>query len=155
VRALQVAVEVETTPRSSIKSPEALDAYLRGLQSLDRSTEESSEAAVAQFQRVLSLDSTFAPAASGLAKTQAFIGLVGYLPPRVAFERARKAALLAQRLDPKSPLPHVVMAEIHVDYDWDWDGADRELQQAFALGPRDSYGAEIAFHVGGGARPVG
>ena len=29
-------------------------------------------------------------------------------------------------------------------YDWDWAGADRELQQAFALGPRETYGAQVA-----------
>jgi TolB-like protein/Flp pilus assembly protein TadD len=143
-RALQIAVEADTAHHSSIKSPEALDAYLRGLQSLDRSTQESCEAAVAQFQQALSLDPTFAPAANSLAKTHAWIGVVGWLPPRVAFERAREAALLAQRLDPKSPVPHVIIAEIHTEYDFDWDGADRELQQAFALGPRDSYGAQMA-----------
>jgi adenylate cyclase len=149
-RALQIAVQVGTEPRSStIKSPEALDAYLRGLQSLDRSTLESSEAAVAQFQQALSLDSKFAPAANGLAKTHALIGEVGWLPPRVAFERAREAALRAQRLDPKSPVPHEVMARIHAQYDFDWDGAGRELQQAFALGPRDSYGVTIAATLAG------
>lgn len=148
-RALQIAVEVSTAPRASVKSPEALDAYLRGLQSLDRSTQESCETAVAQFQQALSLDPTFAPAANGLAKTHVLIGEVGWLPPRVAFERAREAALLGQRLDPKSPVPHTVMAKIHVEYDFDWAGADRELQQAFALGPRDSYGAVTASILAG------
>jgi TolB-like protein len=143
-RALQITVEADTAPRTSVKSAQALDAYLRGLQSLDGNTQESTEAAVAQFQQALSLDPTFAPAANGLAKTHALLGEVGWLAPRVAFERAREAAVLAQRLDPKSPIPHVVMAQIHVEYDLDWDGAHRELQQAFALGPRDSYGAEIA-----------
>jgi TolB-like protein len=143
-RALQIAVEVDTAPRTSIKSPEALDAYLRGLQSVDRDTQEGCEAAVAQFQQALALDPTFAPAAIGLARAYAFIGAYAWLPTRVAFERARQAALLAQRLDPKSPSPHVFMAEIHVAYDWDWAGADRELQQAFALGSRDIHGAQIA-----------
>jgi adenylate cyclase len=143
-RALQIAVAVDTRPRSSIKSPEALDAYLRGLQSVDRQSRESSEAAVASFQQALALDPTFAPAAIGLAKAYTFIGNEGWLPTKVAFERARKAALLAQQLDPKSPSPHIRLAEIYVTYDWDWPGADRELQQAFALGPRDGDGARIA-----------
>jgi TolB-like protein/Flp pilus assembly protein TadD len=143
-RALQIAVEVDTAPRSSIKSPEALDAYLRGLQSVDRQSRESSEAAVASFQQALALDPTFAPAAIGLAKAYTFIGNEGWLPTKVAFERARKAALLAQQLDPQSPSPHVRLAEIYVTYDWDWAGADRELHQALALGPRNSDGARIA-----------
>jgi TolB-like protein/tetratricopeptide (TPR) repeat protein len=143
-RALQIAVEVDTTPRSSIKSPESLDAYLRGLQSVDRESRESSEAAVASFQQALALDPTFAPAAIGLAKAYTFIGNEGWLSTKVAFERARKAALLAQQLDPKSPLPHVRLAEIYVTYDWDWTGADQELNQALALGPRNSDWARIA-----------
>ncbi len=102
-RALQIAVEADTAPRASIKSPEALDAYLRGLQSLDRDTQEGAEAAVAQLQQALSLDPTFAPAAIALARAYVFIGDLGWLPPHVAFERAREAAILAQRLDPKSP----------------------------------------------------
>lgn len=148
-RALQIAVEVDTVARSSVKSSEALDAYLSGQQAFDHGTQEGCEAAVADFQRALTLDPSFAPAAIGLAKTHAWIGALGWLPPRVAYERARETALLAQRLDPKSPAPHVVMAEIHVEYDLDWDGADRELQQAFALSPRDFYGAQIATELAG------
>ncbi len=67
-RALQIAVEVDTASRTSIKSPEALDAYLRGLQSIDRSSQEELESAVANFKQALSLDPTFAPAAIGLAR---------------------------------------------------------------------------------------
>jgi TolB-like protein len=146
-RALQIAVEADTAPRSSVKSPQVLEAYLRGLESENRQSRESTEAAVANFQQALTLDPTFAPAAIGLARTESFIGAQGWLPTRIAFERAREAAQLAQRLDPKSPEPHVWMAEIHTYYDWDWVGAERELQQAFALGPRDTYGAQIASQV--------
>jgi adenylate cyclase len=143
-RALQIAVEVDTTPRSSVKSPQALDAYLRGLQSFESRTREGCEGAVASFQSALNLDPTFAAAAIGLARTYAFIGEEAWLPTRVAFERARDAALLAQRLDPRSPTPHIVMAGIHLVFDWDWAGADRELQHANALGPRSAYWAQTA-----------
>jgi TolB-like protein len=143
-RALQVAVEADTVPRSSVKSPQVVDAYLRGLQFRNRESRESLEAAVANFQQALTLDPTFAPAADGLAEIYVHIGAQGWLPTQIAFERAREAAVLAQRLDPKSAAPHVYMAQIHVYYDWDWTGADRELQQAFVLGPRDSSGTLIA-----------
>jgi tetratricopeptide (TPR) repeat protein len=143
-RALQIAVQVDTEARPSIKSPEGLDAYLRGLQSLDQGSQEGCEAAVAHFQKALTLDPTFAPAAIGLSRAYVAIGNEAWLPPRIAFERAREAALLAQRLDSRTSVPHVLLAEIHVIYDWDWAGADRELQQAFALGPRESYGLQTA-----------
>jgi TolB-like protein len=143
-RALQIAVEAETVPRSSVKSPQVLEAYLRGLESENRQSRESSEAAVADYQQALTLDPAFAPAAIGIARVESFIGAEGWLPTRTAFGRAREAAQLAQRLTPRSPEPHVLMARIHTYHDWDWAGADQELQQAFALGPRDTYGAQTA-----------
>jgi tetratricopeptide (TPR) repeat protein len=106
-----------------------VEAYLRGLQSENRQSRESTEAAVADFQQALALDPSFAPAAIGLARSESFIGAEGWLPTRNAFERAREAAQLAQRLAPKSPEPHISLAEIHTYYDWDWDGAERELQE--------------------------
>ena len=142
-RELQIAVEVRATPSSSVKSPEALDAYLRGLQSQTRQSRESFEAAVANFQLALMRAPSFAPAAIELAYTYADMGAEGWLPTQVAFERARQAALLGQKLDPKSPLPHIALAEIHTLYDWHWAAADNELQQAVALGPRQSKGAVI------------
>jgi TolB-like protein len=140
-RALQIAVEVDATPRSSIKSPEALNAYLRGRQSLELASQEGLDASVADFQTTLSLDPTFGPAAVGLATTYLGMGVNGWLPPGDAFESARKAALHAQELDPRSPTPHVVLAGVYLFYDWNWAGTDRELKQAFALAPHDSSGA--------------
>jgi TolB-like protein/tetratricopeptide (TPR) repeat protein len=143
-RALQIAVEVNAEPHGSVKSPEVLDAYLRGRQLSDRSTRDGCEAAVAQFQKALTIDPTFAPAAIGLMQTYNFIGESGWLPPQIAFERARKAAILAESLDPRNPTPHVSMAWIHIYYDWNWASAEHELERAFALGPRDSNGVMAA-----------
>jgi TolB-like protein len=141
-RALQLAVEADTGSRASVKSPEAVDAYLRGLHTAY--TREGTEAAVADYQKALDLDPKFAQAAIALADTYTSLGSEAWLDPRIAFERARSAASLAQRLDPKSPAPHLSMATIHIIYDWDWSAADRELQQAFALGPRETGGLQAA-----------
>jgi TolB-like protein len=144
-RAMQIAVEANTQPRSALKSPQAFDTYLRGLQVQDRASEESTEAAVGIFKQSLALDPTFAPAAIALAWSYITIGSEGWLPTRIAFERAREAGLLAQRLDPRSPSPHVILAAIHTRHDWDWDGAERELQLASTLGPGDSFAVLSAF----------
>jgi tetratricopeptide (TPR) repeat protein len=137
-------VNAISVPRASIKSPEALDAYLLGLQSENQVSRESCDAAIADFKQALTLDPNFAAAANALAATYIDIGTEGWLPPRITFERAREAALLAQRLDSKSPEPHVQLASVRLYYDWDWVGADRELQQAFAMGSRTSRGVIIA-----------
>lgn len=136
-RALQITVESSAISRPSIKSAQALDAYLRGLHAADRSSEEGLNAALVDFKQALTLDPTFAPAATELAKAYAFIGSEGWMPPRTAFEQARVAAMRALQLDAKSPAPHVVLAHIHTIYDWDWPGAEQEVKLAFALGPRN------------------
>jgi hypothetical protein len=84
-----------------------------------------------RWRRAFLAESSVRAGAIGLAKPYTFIGNEAWLPTKVAFERARKAASLAQQLDPKSPLPHTRLAEIYLTYDWDWAGADRELHQAF------------------------
>ncbi|MGA2396486.1 MAG: TIR domain-containing protein [Steroidobacteraceae bacterium] len=149
-RALQIAVEADATPRPSVKSPEALDAYLRGLHSLSRASRESIEVAVASFQKALTLDPSFAPAAIGLAKAYIWSGQEAWLPPGIAFERAREAALLAERLDPKSASPHVWMAETHLVYDWDWASTDKEilLNATFEPNPGSAVFISYASHLG-------
>ena len=143
-RAMQIAVETDTTPRGSIKSPEALEIYLRGLQAFDGNSQQGCEAAVADFQKVLALDPLFAPAAINLAQAYVLIGSQGWLPTNIAFERSREAAQLAEKLDPKSQTPHILLAMIHMQYDWAWAGAEQELHQAFALGPHEALGTLVA-----------
>jgi TolB-like protein len=138
-RVFQIAVQVGAEAGDVIQSSEALDAYMRGLQSLDRGTREGCQSAIANFEQVLTSDPTFEPAAIGQARAYTFIGSGGWMAPAVAFERARRAAELAQKIDPTSPTPHIALAEIYLTYDW-----DGELRQAFALGPRESYGLRTA-----------
>jgi len=65
-RALQVSVgaDMELT-RSSFKSVEAYDLYLRGRHAYDRFDKEGLESAAAYFQQVLELDPASVPAAEG------------------------------------------------------------------------------------------
>lgn len=134
-RALQLTVSSDFGSRAWATSAEAYDSYLRGLHALDQASQESAEQAAGDFQRTLDLDPRFAPAALGLAKVYQLKGEEGWLlPTRVPFERARQAADMAIRLDPKLAAAHAVLANILVMYDWDWAGADREIKQALSLG---------------------
>jgi tetratricopeptide (TPR) repeat protein len=67
------------------------------------------------------------------------LGEWGFMPPAVAFQKARGAAEQAAQLDPKLAQAHAMLGSIHDIYDWDWRAADRELQQALALAPNDSW----------------
>jgi TolB-like protein/DNA-binding winged helix-turn-helix (wHTH) protein len=115
--------------RKTLRNPEAYSAFLQGMDTAD------SEKALSDFQRALDLDPLFADAASALAATYVFLGQSGYMPPAVAFEKARTAAELALNLDPSQSDAHQVLGDIHLDYDWDWPAVEREykLARAFAF----------------------
>ena len=63
VRALQIEVAQNSIDsRPALRSTEAYTLYLRGLHARDRFDQEGTEQAIGDFERVLELDPSFAPA---------------------------------------------------------------------------------------------
>lgn len=139
-RALQVSVgaDIELT-RSSFKSVEAYDLYLRGRHAYDRFDKEGFESAAAYFQQALELDPASVPAAEALAVAQTDIAESGFVEPHEGFERARASAQRALRLDPKSSLAQGNLGEVNLVYDWDWAAAERHAKDALRLKPRNHF----------------
>jgi len=135
-RALQL--EVTTELRKSPRSPEAYDAYLRGLHARERYDQAGFENAVVDFRQALQLDPDFVPAGEALARALMDQAEWYFVPPRTGFEPAREAAEAVLLRDPRSALAHCVLASVHNWYDWDWQGAERERGIALGLAPRDS-----------------
>jgi TolB-like protein/Flp pilus assembly protein TadD len=134
-RALQVSVGADIQLARPFKSVEAYDLYLRGRHAYDRFDKEGLESAAAYFQQVLELDPTSVPTLEWLAAAQDELAERGYVEPREGFERARSTAQRALRLDPKSSLAHVILADVHLVYDWDWAAADGDAREAVRLKP--------------------
>jgi TolB-like protein len=135
VRALQLEVTgpLALSSRSSPRSNEAYDIYLRGLHAKEQFDQHGEEEAVADFQRALQLDPAFVEAAESLAVTLANMAYSAYAPPQIGWEQTRIAAQSALKLNPRSALGHAVLGIVHVRYDWDWPAADREFKEAMAL----------------------
>jgi TolB-like protein/DNA-binding winged helix-turn-helix (wHTH) protein/Flp pilus assembly protein TadD len=138
--AIKVVREVETdaffsevASRKTLRNPEAYTAFLQGMHTSERGDQQSGEQAIGYFQRALDLDPQFAEAASGLAGTYANLGNYGFMPPGVAYEKARAAAELALKLDPDQSGAHGILGAIHIIYDWDWPAAEREMKLAKTL----------------------
>jgi TolB-like protein len=133
-RELQLTVASEyLNSRSTVRNTEAYELYLRGRHAFDRFDQEGFDDAATLFQQALNRDPTSADVAAELAWTYDYQGEFGFVGPAVAFEQARRAAVTALKLDPKSAKAHFVLGDIHIVYDWDWAAAEQEYQQVATL----------------------
>jgi TolB-like protein/Tfp pilus assembly protein PilF len=139
-RALQVSVGADINlTRSSFKSVEAYDLYLRGRHAYDRFDKEGLESAAAYFQQVLDLDPASVPAAEALAVAQTDLAESGFTEPHEGFERARRSVQHALALDPNSSLAEGNLGEVNLVYDWDWVAAERHAKEALRINPRNHF----------------
>jgi serine/threonine-protein kinase len=141
VRALQleVASSVFAGARSSPRTAEANDSYLRGLHVRDRFDRRGFEESIADFRRALELDPAFVPAAEALALSLRDMSEWGFVAPGTGFTQARAASEAALKLDPKSAVAHALLCVIDTEYDWDWSAAARECGAAESLTPHHPF----------------
>jgi TolB-like protein len=136
-RALQIEVGADIVSRPALRNAEAYTLYLQGQHAMSRFDQPGDEQAIGDFERVLELDPSFAPAELWLGGAYFGLGMYGFMPPTIAFEKARQATERAVTLDPNLAMAHAQLGDIHRAYDWDWPAADRELKLALALAPAD------------------
>jgi TolB-like protein/Tfp pilus assembly protein PilF len=152
VRALQIEVSADIVSRPVLRNAEAYTLYLQGRHAIDRFDQPGAEQAITDFERVLELDPSFAPAELGLGSAYFDLGLNGFMPPAIAFEKARQAGERALTLDPNLAMAHAQLGEIHRVYDWDWPAAEREIKQGLALAPADGdilfFAASLSLSMG-------
>ncbi len=104
------------------------------------------DAAIAQFERAIQMDPTYAPSFAGLSSSYITASLGSWRPPKNTFPRARVAALKAVELDEQLAEAHAALAGVFLWFDWNWAGAEREIQRALQLNP-DSVDALAASEV--------
>jgi tetratricopeptide (TPR) repeat protein len=120
--------------------------YLQGMHASSGFDQAGMEQAISNFERVLELDPAFAPAEVGLGDAYFVLGLYGFMPPAIAYEKARLANQRALKLDGTLALAHAQLADIYRVYDGDRAATDRELTKALALAPADG---NILFYAAG------
>jgi tetratricopeptide (TPR) repeat protein len=100
-------IKITVTPQEETRlagtraavNPAANEAYLRGRYFLDKRTKEDLDKALADFQRAVELDPTFAPAHASLS--EAYLGLAMYDPSHrnELLANAQVASMKALELD--------------------------------------------------------
>ena len=116
-------------------NPEAYDNYLLGKHFINLHGKENWEKAQDYFEKVLSIDSGYAPAWMELSKVHSNMADNGYLPTDEGYRKSRQEITKALELDPKLAMAYSQMGWIKRAYDWDWIGADASYRQALELDP--------------------
>jgi eukaryotic-like serine/threonine-protein kinase len=157
VAAIAREVRATLTPEQTARlttarpvNPAAHDAYLKGrslFAALSNSfTPALLDAAVAQFERAIQIDPTYAPPYAALSLMYLTASQTSFLPPGSTFPKARTAALKAVELDDSLPEAHAALGGVYLWYDWNWQAAEREIRRALQLNP-DSTDALVSWET--------
>ena len=146
-RAVATAVTGQLLPeersrlaRPVTTDPFAYEEYLRGLQSMNASTDEAAQrSALAHFDLAIARDSGLAAAFAGKANVWANLA-DGYLPGREGYARAREAARQAIARDSSQARAYAMLALSVLALDLDAREAERLARRAVALELRNGHG---------------
>src|ERR1051326_9119879 len=116
-------------------NPEAYEAYLRGCRYFDEAEFDKS---IDYFDQAIKSDPSYGPSYAKLAIAYYELAFFNMLPPKVAFERTRNAALHALEKDDTLSEAHGALAEVKLHYDLDFVGAQSEFTRALQLDPNNA-----------------
>jgi len=141
-RAIAREIKVQLTPEEErhlsatpqIKA-EAYQAYLRGLFYWNKRTYNDMQKAISYYEQAILEEPDYALAYVGLADCYNLISLLGNVPPKEAFPKAREAALKAIELDETLGEAHNSLAYATYQHYWDFAEGEREFKRAIELNP--------------------
>ena len=135
--------EQEQLANVPTKVPAAYDAYLRGMQALNKQGTEPIERAIQLFHQAVTLDPQYAQAWAQLGGAESQKS--GYERTPAQLARAKEAVDTAMRAQPDLGEVHEGMAAYYYYGLHDLDRALTELEAAQSLSPND---ASIIFYIG-------
>lgn len=145
------AVLARTAARPRV-SPEANDAYMKGVAARGRESVPGFRAAVTYFEEAAAKQPDFAMAYAQIADAQLQLVYAGEFAPREIVPRADAAVQRALALDETIAFAHRTRAEILQTYYWEWDAGNREIRRSLELDRTSSdaraYAASMALTDG-------
>ncbi len=113
-------------------SPQAFEAFEKGVYCLSQQTENSRSRALGYFREAVAAAPDFAEAYAGLAN---YYVNTSSVPPAIAIPGAKSYAAKAVELNSIIPYPHAALAVSEFYGDWDWAASEKEFRRALALNP--------------------
>lgn len=135
IRAAKVQLSEQDEAQFALQpriSPQAFEAFQKGLYCLGQQTENSRSRALGYFQQAVAVAPNFAEAYAGLSNS--YVNATS-VPPRLAIPGARSNALKALELNSVLPYPHTALAIYDFYGEWNWKASESEFQRALALDP--------------------
>ncbi len=114
---------------------EAYTEYLKGLHLWNRWTPEGARQAIRRFERSIELDPDCGLPHAAMANAYTMLATIGHLQPKIAYPKAREAALRAVELEEGSGESYAALAAVKLFHDWDFEGAYRYFQKALSKTP--------------------
>jgi TolB-like protein/DNA-binding SARP family transcriptional activator/Tfp pilus assembly protein PilF len=115
--------------------PDAYNLYLQGRFFWHRRTGPDLRRSVRALEEAVRRAPDYARAHVGLGDAYAVLGFYDFLPPHVAFPRAKSAALRALELDPSLAAAHATLGYVALYYEWEWERAEAEFLRSIELAP--------------------
>jgi TolB-like protein/tetratricopeptide (TPR) repeat protein len=154
--AQEINVRVTATEQARLASVPTVnsaghDAYLLGRYFFNRPSDDNLRKAIAQFEKSVKLDPTFAAGYSGLSDAYLWAGYnEGFLTASMGKVKSKAAAERAVQLDSNSAEAHTSLASFLLFYERDWPACEREFRRAIALNPNyafahDQFGMALGF----------
>ena len=136
-----IQAQVQAAEKGGTKNVEAHQHYLQGRFYSNRFSEKDAGSALAEYQRAVELDPSFALAWASLAETHLWFCKYSTQGGLAIFDaelaRARDAATRALTLEPNLPEALRARADIQLNFDFDWKEGGETLRTALALAPAD------------------
>ena len=117
-------------------NPEAYTLYLKGRYYWNQGTPEAIRKADENFEAAAGKDPTYAEAVTGCAASHA-TGYEGDSPDE-CMVKAKVAALGALKVNRNLVDAHLTLARVNLRYDWDFAAAERALQRAIEIEPKNA-----------------
>jgi tetratricopeptide (TPR) repeat protein len=141
-RAIAGEIQVHLTPQENERlerqravNPAAYEAYLQGRYHWNFHTGDELRKAIAEYQRAIQIDPSYALAYVGLSDAYHILPLNADADPQKVLPMAKDTALKALQLDPRLSEGHASLAFVLEEYDWDWAGAEKEYKRSVELSP--------------------
>ncbi len=125
----------ESLVKPATENIEAYNLYLKGLYYWNKWTPEDRNKAIKIYEEAIEKEPNFALPYSGLANCYSILGSTDQMDSKIAYPKAKKAALKALELDNNLMEAYLSLATVKLYYDWDDVAANELIQKALELNP--------------------